>query len=319
VQPRNWVLLAIAAVVGIVAVIIANAWFSGMEQRQEGVEATMREQETVQIVVASQPLAFGSALTDQNVRLQYWPATSVPEGAFTSVAAALQQGRVAVRPMVPGEPVLASKVSGTDGRATLAALVPPGMRAVSLPVDAIRGVGGFVVPGNAVDVILTRRLAGAGARSEDLRSDVILENVQVLAVDQTLDDSTSEPRVGQTATVAVSLVDAQRLAVAQGVGTVSLALRNSGEIAAPAGDNATAGGITITAVNLGGRGPVIPAAAQVPMPVAQTSYVNREQFRPAPVNTSPPVAVAAPPPGPRMVIVRGMEPTSYPVGRARGE
>lgn len=316
-QARNWVLLAIAAVVGIAAVIIANAWFSGMEQRQEGAEATLREQETVQIVVASQPLAYGSALSSQNVRLQYWPATSVPEGAFTSVDAALQNRRVAIRPMVPGEPVLASKVSGSDGRATLAALVPPGMRAVSLPVDAIRGVGGFVVPGNAVDVILTRRIAGGGARNEDLRSDVILENVQVLAVDQVLDDSSGEPRVGQTATVAVSLVDAQRLAVAQGVGTVSLALRNSSDILAPEGETQTPGRSMITAANLGGRGPVIPAAAQAPVPVTQTTYVNRNDVRAAPVSAPPPVA--APPPGPRMVIVRGTQPTSYAVGRARGE
>lgn len=312
-QTRNWVLLAIAAVIGIVAVIIANAWFSGMEQRQEGAEATLREQETVQIVVASQPLEYGSALSDQNVRLQYWPAASVPEGAFSTVDAALQNGRVALRPMVPGEPVLASKVSGADGRATMAALVPPGMRAVSLPVDALHGVGGFVVPGNAVDVILTRRIAGAGARSEDLRSDVILENVQVLAVDQTLDDSTGEPRVGQTATVAVSLLDAQRLAVAQGVGTVSLALRNTGDITLPDDGTEMPAMATVTAANLGGRGPYIPAAAAPPVPVTQT-YVRRNDVR-----ADPAPAAAPRPAGPSMVIVRGTQPTRYSVGRERGE
>ncbi len=312
-QTRNWVLLAIAAVVGIVAVIIANAWFSGMEQRQEGAEATMREQETVQIVVASQPLSYGSALSDQNVRLQYWPAASVPEGAFSTVDEALRNSRVALRPMVPGEPVLASKVSGADGRATMAALVPPGMRAVSLPVDALRGVGGFVVPGNSVDVILTRRIAGAGARSEDLRSDVILENVQVLAVDQTLDDSTGEPRVGQTATVAVSLIDAQRLAVAQGVGTVSLALRNTGDVIVPEDGTEMPAMATVTAANLGGRGPYIPAAAAPSVPVTQT-FVRRNDIRAEPAAAEP-----ARPTGPRMVIVRGTQPTSYPVGRERGE
>nr|WP_237437324.1 Flp pilus assembly protein CpaB [Alteraurantiacibacter aestuarii] len=312
-------MLVIAAVVGIVAVIIANAWFSGMEQRQDEAQITLREQETVQIVVATQPLEYGTALSDQNLRLQYWPAASVPQGAFLTVDAALQDRRVAIRPIVPGEPVLASKVSGADGRATLAALVPAGMRAVSLPVDAIRGVAGFVVPGSSVDVILTRRIAGGGARNEDLRSDVILENVQVLAVDQTVDDTEGEPRVSQTATVAVSLVDAQRLAVAQGVGTVSLALRSITELASIGPDGQASGMATVTAANLGSRAMYIPATALAPPPVTQTTYISRDDDSSKRAGSaSAPVAVSVPQ-GPRMEIVRGTQPTSYPVGRARGE
>lgn len=317
-QTRNWVMLAIAGVLGIVAVIIANAWFSGMEQRQDDAETTMRETETVQLVVASQPLQFGSALSEQNVRLQYWTASSVPQGAFLTIEQALQNDRVAIRPMVPGEPVLASKVSGVDGRATLAALLPPGMRAVSLPVDAIRGVGGFVLPGSSVDVILTRQIDGPGAGNDDLRSDVLLENVQVLAVDQMSDDDAVEPRVGDTVTIAVSLVDAQRLAVARGVGTVSLALREVGDLAATSGeDGAIPLSTTITAANLGGRGPYIPAQrSSQPAPVVATYEGRPSSSRAAPPAAAQPPATNG---GSRMVIVRGTQVTSYQLNRARGE
>ena len=130
-QGRNWILLAIAGVIGIVAVIIANSWFSGLEQGQESA-LDAGGQGSVDIVVAAQPLAFGTSLTDQNVRLTRWPAASVPQGAFRTIDQALANNRVAIRPIVPGEPVLADKVSGADGRATLSALLPPGMRAVSV-------------------------------------------------------------------------------------------------------------------------------------------------------------------------------------------
>ena len=319
-QGRNWILLAAAGVIGIIAVIVANSWFSGMETQQEAVSGS--EQGSTQIVVATQPLAFGSALSEQNLRLANWPAGSVPQGAFTSIEQALQDGRVALRPIVPGEPVLAHKVSGADGRATLAALLPPGMRAVSVPVDAIRGVAGFVLPGTAVDVILTRQMGGAGAGNDDLRSDVILENVQVLAVDQVSDDSSGEPRVSQTATLAVSLADAQRLALAEGLGTVSLALRNTREIAlAPAVEGQTAFATTVTAADLGGRNLSIPARmAPQPVPVTAT-FVNpaaasSPAFRPQ-QQAQPQTPPARP--ARTMVIVRGTDVTTYPVSRLGGE
>lgn len=310
-QGRNWIMLAIAVVIGIVAVIVANAWFSGMEQEQEDVLSTIREQETVEIVVASQPLAFGSTLTGQNVRLQYWPAPSVPEGAFHSLDDALQNNRVAIRPIVAGEPVLASKVSGADGRATLAAVLPPGMRAVSVPVDAIRGVAGFVLPGTVVDVILTRDIGGRGAANDNLRSDVILENVQVLAVDQVSDDSQGEPKVSQTATLAVTLLDAQRLAVAEGLGTVSLALRNVEDTPVAGTEDQRPGFTTVTAADLGGRSTFIPSRSSGPaVPVTRT-FVRSSSSSAEPTAPTRPVSS-----GPSMVIVRGTQSTSYPVSRS---
>ena len=168
---RNLIFLGVAIGVALIAVILANSYFSGVEERQERIA---EEQQLARIVVATQPLEFGQPLTPQNIRLQNFPAGSVPQGAFRSMEDALRDNRVALRPIVPGEPVLADKVSGTDGRAVLAANLAPGMRAVSIPVSATTGVSGFVRPGDIVDVLLTRRMPGDGATDQDLMTDVIL-------------------------------------------------------------------------------------------------------------------------------------------------
>ena len=310
-QGRNWVLVAVAAVIGIFAVVIANSWFSGVEQENEEATAALQQGEMVEIVVATEPLDFGTPLTVQNLDLAQWPSGSVPQGAFLTLDQAVQNNRVATRPIVPGEPVLADKVSGADGRATLAALLPPGMRAVSVPVDAIRGVAGFVLPGSSVDVILTRRITPPGATIANYSSDVILENVQVLAVDQTANDSEDEPRVSQTATLAVSLIDAQRLAVAEGLGTVSLALRKVEDNADPISETAAPRSATITGADLG--------AGRMLLPPSSFSPSVRVRNRTSPRGGSRSSERREAPSGSRMEVVRGTETTSYPVSTTKGE
>jgi pilus assembly protein CpaB len=298
----------VAVVIGLIAVVLANAYFSGVEQKQQQVA---KQQQLARIVVASQKLEFGTKLTDQNVRLQNWPADSVPQGAFRTIPDALKNNRVALRPIVPGEPVLASNVSGLDGRATLAALLPDGMRATSIPVDAVNGVAGFVLPGTLVDVLLTRQIEGEGATGDDVRSDLILEDVQVLAVDQLANDKEGKPKVSRTATLAVTPYDAQRLAIARKLGTLSLSLRKVDDALA-AGDAAETGKLarTVTSRQMGLPRLVIPArrGGGGGAGVQQAS---------ATVLPAIPAMVAAPriPSGPSMMVTRGTESTSYPVGR----
>lgn len=312
VQGRNWILLAIAVVIGLVAVILANAYFSGVEQKQQ--QLAQREQ-LARIVVATQELDFGTKLTSQNVRLQNWPASSVPQGAFRSIPDVLKDNRVALRAMVPGEPVLASNVSGLDGRATLAALLPEGMRAVSIPVDAVNGVAGFVLPGTMVDVLLTRRIEGEGASSDDLRSDLLLENVQVLAVDQLANDKEGKPKVSRTATLSVTPYDAQRLSIARKLGTLSLTLRRVESAAM--GDAAATGPLarTITNRQLGVPRIVIPAKQR------QAGSAPDQRVQQAIAAMMPAAAGGLPPrvpAGPGMTVVRGTESTTYPVGLLGG-
>ena len=308
-QNRNWVMLGIAVVIGLFAVLLANAWFSGVEQQQGG---KVGEQKLVRIVVAAEPLEFGTRLTGQNVRLQDWPEASVPQGAFRSLADAMKDGRVALRPVVPGEPVLASKVSGTDGRATLAALLPAGMRAVSVPINAVSGVSGFILPNSMVDVILTRKISGDAAGREGHRSDVILENVQVLAIDQLTSDKQSEPKLAKTATLAVSLYDAQRLVLAEQAGSLSLALRRPTDTDAAA---AAPVARSVTLYELGG------ARLASAAPAASTGSLVAPALPGFGAATSggAPAAVAPGWTGPTMTIVRGTQPTSYPVGQTKGK
>ena len=226
-QGRNLILLGVAIFIGLVAVFFANTYFSGVEKQQLRVA---EQQRVVRVVVAGQDMAFGTPLAQQNLRLASWPASSVPAGAFTTIADAMRGGRVALRPIVVGEPVLASKVSGADGRATLSANLPVGKLAYTIPVNDVSGVGGFARPGDRVDVLLTRPIPGAGNSGTDKMTDVILEAVPVLGTDQVSDESQTKPTVSKTATLEVDSLGAQKLALAIQLGALSLALRNVADL-----------------------------------------------------------------------------------------
>ena len=294
---RNLLIVGLAVFVGLVAVFLANSYFSGIEERQA------REAEAnrmAQIVVATQDFQFGSPLADTNIRLANWPANSVPQGAFVSIEEAIRGGRVALRPIAIGEPILSSKVSGEGGRAVLSAILPEELRAVSIPVSAVAGVGGFVRAGDVVDVMLTRQIPGDGATGEDKMTHVVLENVLVLAIDQTASENAVEPQVGRTATVQTDILGAQKLTLARQVGSLSLALRNV--------ENQDVGGTrTVTTSDLGGAGLFIAARdrSQAPSAVVQTptGAISSAPRRPR---------------GPTMSIVRGTEPTTYEVKRQGG-
>jgi Flp pilus assembly protein CpaB len=301
---RNLIILGVAILIAGFVVLILNSYLSGVEERTERQAA---EQQLARIVVATQPLAFGEPLTAENVRMQNFPAGSVPQGAFRSIQAALQGGRVAVRPIVPGEPVLADKVSGLDGRAVLAANLEEGMRAVSIPIGAVTGVSGFARPGDTVDVLLTRKMPGDGATGDDLMTDVILQRVKLLAIDQVANEKATEPDVGNTAVVEVDLYNAQKLVLAQRLGTLSLALRNVEN------DQPTAL-TTVTVRDLGAGGFVRPIRARAVRTADATPVINYYPAAPAAVAPAPVVR----PLGPTMSIYRGVEATDEPVSRLGG-
>ena len=294
---RNLIIVALAVLLGLIAVYLANSYFSGVEERQA---REAEENRMARIVVATQELQFGTAVASTNVRLVNWPANSVPQGAFVSVEEATRGGRVALRPITIGEPILASKVSGEGGRATLSAILPEELRAVTIPVDPVNGVGGFVRAGDVVDVMLTRQIPGEGATAQDRMTSVLLENVLVLAIDQTASEAQTEPKVGKTATVQTDIRGAQKLTLARQIGALSLALRNV--------ENQSVGGTdTVTPSDLGGAG----------------LYIAQREQRSAPPPAAAPAAsggapVVRRPTGPTMSIVRGTESTTYEVKRQGG-
>jgi pilus assembly protein CpaB len=156
-----------------------------------------------------------------------WPSDALPSGAFTKISDVMSGGRrVVLAAIEANEPVLALKITGPGQRATLSALVKPGMKAVTIRVNDVEGVGGFVLPGDHVDIVLTRQLEKGSATTQ-----VVLQNTRVLAVDQIADDRAAKAAVAKSVTLEVDIVDAQKLWLASSVGSLSLLLRKAGETA----------------------------------------------------------------------------------------
>jgi len=295
-QGRSLIILAVAVLFGICAVIIANAYLGGVENRAVDQAAGKG---MVRIAVANGPLDFGAPVTPDKVRFVDWPSWSVPDGSFNSTEQLFPAGKthVVLRPMAANEPILSSKLSGEGGRATLAALLRPDMRAFAVRVSDATGVAGFALPGDVVDVLITRNAGGENAQQI---TDVLLQNVRVIAIDQDASDAKSDPRVGKTATLEVSQTDAQKLALAQQVGSLSLALKKAADDPRPMvetvatddlRDRAYAGGLS-------SPGP----AASIAAPVHRVRY-----------------GFAAPRRKPLTVeVVRGVTSKDYEVGRYVG-
>lgn len=214
---RALLMLGAAVVLGLASVLLLQRW---VEQRAV---ARAPAPATHPVVVASAPLAFGKALSRDNVQVVNWPAGSVPAGSFSKLDEVLseKEDRVVIQPMEKGEPVLKSKVTGFGGRATLSTVIDEKMRAITIAVNDVLGVAGFVLPGDRVDILLTRKQNQASPTT-----DILLQNVRVLGIDQSADVKKDKPSVARAVTLEVSPTQAQKLALAATVGTLSLALRN---------------------------------------------------------------------------------------------
>jgi pilus assembly protein CpaB len=181
------------------------------------------------IVVASAPLGFGVTLSRENVVEVPWAAAQLPEGAFSSLDQLLKDGRRAVlSPVSKNEPILKSKVTGAGQRASLSALLDDGKRAVTVRVDDVKGVAGFVLPGDRVDVLLIRTVTKAAGPVETF-SDVMLQHVKVLAVDQLINERQEKPTIAKAVTLEVNTEQAQKIMLATNIGKLSLILRQQGE------------------------------------------------------------------------------------------
>lgn len=220
------VMIGFAVVFGLLAVFIAQAWLSNQASMQaRNFEANKKPLTTNTVVVAKQPLRFGTELSAAMLQEVPWPTGSMPAGGFAKIADLLSGGRrIVLSAIETNEPVLAVKVTGPGQRATLSALVAPGMTAVTVRVNDVEGVGGFVLPGDHVDVVLTRQLDKGAATTE-----VVLQSARVLAVDQTADQRAFKAAVAKSVTLEVSTIQAQKVWLAASVGNLSLLLRKAGD------------------------------------------------------------------------------------------
>lgn len=217
-QKRTLLALALAIVSGLVAGIATLRY---LQDRPTPLLASESRAETQPVAVAARDLGVGDVLKVEDVKLVDWPAGSVPGGYAGSTAEVIGRGLIAE--VSVNEPIMATKLADT-GLYGLVPLIPAGMRALSVRVDEVVGVAGFVTPRTRVDVILTMTVPGG----RDPISKVILQNVQTLAAGQEIQENDEgEPMTVTVVTVLVTPDEAERLTLASSQGKIQMALRNT--------------------------------------------------------------------------------------------
>ena len=181
---------------------------------------------TQHIVVAATSIPLGTRVDAHNLKLIPWPSDEPVKGMFTRIEDCAN--RALITPVAANELILDSKLAAKESGAGLAAAIPEGMRAISVAVNDVVAVAGFVTPGTMVDVMVTGRLSGANHGSDDNITRTILENVRVLAAGQKIEqDREGKPQTVPVITLLVSPDDAAKLAMASTEGKIQLALRNT--------------------------------------------------------------------------------------------
>ena len=222
------VVLGVAISAGAVAALLA-----GRSPKPTPAPEQPAKIETIDVLVAKGDIELGHTLSPQDMQWQAWPPS-------TNISSAIKKkdrpdaieslaGSIAHMPFVAGEPIREAKLVNAKGSGFMAAILPSGMRAVSTQISPETGAGGFILPNDRVDVILTRRdreaeKAGGG---EVQTSEMILKNIRVLAIDQTVGEKDGQKVVvGKIATLELSPRQAETLTLAQKIGSISLALRS---------------------------------------------------------------------------------------------
>lgn len=224
------IMAGLAVTFGAVSYVAGTQYLENQTQARlsalENNRPVVEQVELAKVVVANRALKFGEVLDEEALKIVDWPKDAFPEGAFAAVGEVIADGnRRVVVAMQPGEAVLAAKVTGEKGRAGLAGIISDGKRAVTIPVNTVNGVGGFIQPGDRVDLVLTKQDRNSGETS----AEVIMENVKVLSVDQEAGSRSATAKVANSVTLETDTKEAQEIALALNVGTISLLLRSAGD------------------------------------------------------------------------------------------
>jgi pilus assembly protein CpaB len=228
-KTARMVVLGVAIAAGGLAAFLA----SGSDQALPPPPAPVAQLETIDVLVARNDIGVGQAMSAQDLQWQTWPAASAAPAFIrkSDRPDAIQQvvGAIARAPLSSGEPIRENRLIKANGSGYMAAILPAGMRAISTEISPETGAGGFILPNDRVDVILSRRDREAEkiAGSETLVSETILRDVRVLAIDQTVEEKNGQRVVvGKTATLELAPRQAETLALARQMGTLQLALRS---------------------------------------------------------------------------------------------
>ena len=290
VRQSTIITLGASVAFGVFAVFLARGWINDAirdEYSRRGptqAEQTSQSFETVPVVVVNTDVSFGDVLSTDLLKIVDFPVEAVPVGVYESMNTIFvdpSQNTVVLRHMARNEPVLDYKIMGPGAKGSMSALISEGMRAVSVRVNEVAGVAGFIMPGDLVDVIYTRDDT-TRRNGNNLKSDILLQNVKVLGIDQDLNDMKSTPSVAKTVTLEVTNVDAQKLHLAQDAGKLSMTLRRAGdtELDTPK----TIGQSTLlntrsgyAASNRGTTRPVVTAAQPKTSSVANVTIIRGEK------------------------------------------
>lgn len=216
--------MLVAALVA--AGLAAYLAYSVLQERRPSSESRAAEIEVVDVAVAARDMSAGRLLEPEDVKVVEWPARALPDGFSRSPAEVV--GRGLLTDIKTNEPILASRVASREAGGGLPVVIPPGKRAMSVRVDDVVGVAGFVLPGTRVDVLVT--LDQAAGESVP-RTRVLLQNIVVVSAGQITErDDQGEPRSVPVVTLLVEPGEGERLALASGKGSIRLALRNSLDI-----------------------------------------------------------------------------------------
>ncbi|WDG51716.1 Flp pilus assembly protein CpaB [Pseudomonas chlororaphis] len=210
---RTFTLVTLSVVLGLGAAWMANTWLNAR------LNATPDDNQQ-NVVVATVEIAFGQMVEPQQVALVRMPKKTVPEDAFDATEKVV--GKIATFSMLRGDILRGARLAEHLGGSTLASLIEPTKRAISVRVDDVVGVGGFLLPGNRVDVLATRQTGNTG----DAESKTILEDLRVLAVDQTASTDKTQPVVVRAVTLEMTPLQAEELVKGMAAGKLQLALRN---------------------------------------------------------------------------------------------
>lgn len=274
--------LAASAVLGLGALVVAKTVLPGGDAKS----AVVKQQEGVAVVVAAREIKYGDKLEPGMLTIVQAPANLAPQGAFTTLEQVLSADKggppVALAPIAPREAVLPTKISGPGSRPIVSAALTEGMRAYTLKVSDATGVGGHALPGDRVDVVLVHDATPTGPIRNYI-SYVVVQNARVLGIDLNADPTSEKPASPSTATIEVSVEESQKLSIASTLGTLSLALRRTGE-----DEVADAGPLRTSDFLVGGGSQGSPAPvrrATGPAPagilVIEGQAVKRESKRPA--------------------------------------
>lgn len=241
----------ISVIAGIICAVGALWFVYASRAPQAKAEATAP---TTSVLVAASDIPFGTTIVADMIAKIDWPAAAVPREAVLDKKEILETpdgARIAMRSFVAGEPFLKAKLSGYGERPILSRKVAEGMRAFTIRINDVSGVAGFLLPGDRVDVMLTREPENERQR-DNKQTTTLLQNVTVLGIDQLASEETDDPTLAKSTTLEVTPEQAQKLALASEVGSLSLSLRNYKNL-----DEAATR--TITVSDLGGERKSAPA------------------------------------------------------------